>query len=336
MRVIVTRVLVVLLLLGAGCSRPEPAKPSAANPTPAALRRIVLQTDWLPQAEHGGFYQALAKGYYAEAGLAVELLPGGVNAQVNLKVARGDADFGMNRSDLLFAVQDQGLPIVVVGAHLQHDPQALLVHAESPVRNFSDLDGRTVIATPSMVWIPYLKKKYGVDFNLRPLTYGLAAFMADPTVVQQGFVTNEPFYAERHGVKVRALLIADSGYDAYHVMFTRRELARTEPELVKAFVAASLRGWRDYIEGDPSPAHAEILRRNPQASAEHLAYSRDQMIARRLVTGELAEGDALGRIRASRVDLQLTALREAGLVSAQAKAEQFVTAPALTDDRAAR
>ncbi|GAB1488362.1 ABC transporter substrate-binding protein [Opitutaceae bacterium] len=297
------------------------------------MRRVVMQTDWLPQAEHGGFYQALAKGYYAEAGLAVELLPGGVNAQVNLKVARGDADFGMNRSDLLFAAQDQGLPIVLAAAHLQHDPQALLVHADSPVQGFSDLNGRTLIAAPSMVWIPYLKKKYGIDFNLRPLTYGLAAFMADPTAIQQGFITNEPYYAERNGVKVRALLIADSGYDAYHVIFTRRELARTEPALVEAFVTASLRGWQDYIEGDPSPAHAEILRRNPQASVEHLAYSRDQMIARRLVTGESAAGDAIGRIRASRVELQLTALHEAGLISTQTKAEQLVLASALTDDR---
>ncbi len=334
MRAVLNRVLAGLLLLGAGCSRPEPAKPAAAGDGPPALRRIVLQTDWLPQAEQGGFYQALARGYYAEAGLAVELLPGGVNAQVNLKVARGDADFGLNRSDLLFAAQDQGLPVVVIAAHLQHDPQALLVHADSPVRSFADLNGCTVIAAPSMVWIPYLKKRYGVEFNLRPLTYGLAAFMADPTAIQQGFITNEPFFAERNGVKVRALLIADSGYDAYHVMFTRRELARSEPALVQAFVAASLRGWQDYIEGDPAPAHAEILRRNPQASAELLTYSRDQMIARRLVTGELAAGDAIGRIRSSRLNRQLTALRDAGLVSAQAKAESFVLPAALTDDRA--
>ena len=323
----------MLLLMAAGCARPDATKASEAPPRPG-LRHVVMQTDWLPQAEHGGFYQALAKGYYAEVGLDVELWPGGVNAQVNLKVARGDADFGMNRGDLLFAAQDHGLPVVVVGAHLQHDPQALLVHASSPVRSFADLGRRTVIAAPSMIWIPYLKKKYGVDFNLRPLTYGLAAFMADPEVVQQGFVTNEPYYAERNGVKVRALLIADSGYDSYHVIFTRRELVRSDPAVVDAFVHASLRGWRDYIEGDPSPAHAEILRRNPQASAEHLAYSRRQMIARHLVIGEERDGDALGRIRASRVDQQLAALRDADLVSRESRAEDFVRAAALTDDRA--
>lgn len=333
MRAVLKRVLVALLLAGAGCSRPEPAKPAVPNGA-TALRPIVLQTDWLPQAEHGGFYQALAKGFYAEAGLAVELLPGGVNAQVNLKVARGDADFGMNRSDLLFAAQDQGLPVVVVAAHLQHDPQALLVHAESPVKDFADLNGRTVIAAPSMIWIPYLKKRYGVEFNLRPLTYGLAAFMADPAAVQQGFVTNEPFFAERNGVKVRTLLIADSGYDAYHVLFTRRELARTDPALVAAFTAASLRGWKDYLEGDPAPAHAEILRRNPQASAEQLAYSRGQILARGLVTGDAAEGDALGRIRVTRVLRLLEALRDAGLVSDRATPEQLVLPQAITDDRA--
>ena len=100
MRASLQWVLATLLLFGAGCARPEPAQPAAGVAAPA-LRPIVLQTDWLPQAEHGGFYQALARGFYAEAGLAVELLPGGVNAQVNLRVARGDADFGLNRSDLL-------------------------------------------------------------------------------------------------------------------------------------------------------------------------------------------------------------------------------------------
>jgi len=317
-----------LLLAGAACSRPEPS----AAPAPA-LRRVVMQTDWLPQAEHGGFYQALVKGFYAEAGLDVELLPGGVNAQVNLKVARGDADFGMNRCDLLFSAQDRGLPVVIVGALLQHDPQALLVHAGSPVQGFADLEGRTVIAAPSMVWIPYLQKKYGIMFNLRPLTYGLAGFLADPAAIQQGFVTNEPFFAERSGVPVRTLLIADSGYDAYHVIFTRRELLRADPELVRRFLAATWRGWHDYLEGDPAPAHAEILRRNPQTPPEQLDYSRAQMNARRLVTGDAAAGDAPGRLRVSRIEQQLAALRDAGLISGEARPADLIWPEALTDDR---
>lgn len=310
-----------------GCSRPE--TPSGLAP----LRKVVMQTDWFPQAEHGGFYQALVKGYYREAGLEVEILPGGVNAQINLKVARGDADFGMNRMDLLFVAQQRGLPIVVVGSHLQRDPQALLVHEDSPVHSFADLNGRTVIAAPSMVWIPYLKKRYGIEFNLRPLTYGLGAFMAEPELIQQCFVTNEPFYARQHGAKVRTLLIADSGYEAYHGIFTRRDLLEADPELARTFVAASLRGWRDYLEGDPEAAHSEILRRNPQISADLLAYSRSEMIARHLVLGDPKRGDALGRLRQSRLEDQVKAMQDADLLPPEAKPTDFVWPEIITDDR---
>jgi NitT/TauT family transport system substrate-binding protein len=289
-----------------------------------SLRRVVMQTDWFPQAEHGGYYHALVHGYYREAGFEVEILPGGVNAQINLKVARGDADFGMNRSDLLFVAQERGLPIVVVGAHLQYDPQALMLHEDNPVNSFAGLDGRTIVAAPSMVWIPYLKKQYGIDFNLRPMTYSLAGFMADRETIQQCFVTNEPFFARQHGARVKTLLIADSGYEAYHTIFTRRELLRNEPGMVRAFVAASMRGWADYLASDPAATHAEIIRRNPQVSSELLDYSRGQMIALRLVTGDEARGDAPGRVRRSRLEGQIAALQDADLLPAGAAPEQFV------------
>lgn len=292
-----------------------------------------MQTDWFPQAEHGGFYHALVHGYYREAGFDVEILPGGVNAQINLKVARGDADFGMNRSDLLFVAQERGLPIVVVGAHLQYDPQALMMHEDNPVNSFAGLDGRTIVAAPSMVWIPYLKKRYGIDFNLRPMTYSLAGFMADRETIQQCFVTNEPFFARQNGARVKTLLIADSGYEAYHTIFTRREFLRNEPAVVRAFVAASMRGWAGYLAGDPAETHAEIMRRNAQISPELLEYSRDQMISLRLVTGDEARGDAPGRVRRSRLEGQITALQDADLLPADATPGQFVWPEIIVGDQ---
>ena len=86
--------ILMLTALAGGCARQaEEPKP------PAALRKVVFQSDWFPQAEHGGFYQALVKGYYREAGLDVEILPGGPGAAIKLSVAKGTADFGMYRSD---------------------------------------------------------------------------------------------------------------------------------------------------------------------------------------------------------------------------------------------
>lgn len=311
--------LVGVVLFGPGCARKETAAPKSA------LRKVALQTDWFPQAEHGGFYQAVAKGFYREAGLDVTLLPGGPGAGINLKVAKGDADFGMNRSDDLILAASQGLPVLIVAAVLQHDSQVLLVHDASPVRTLDDLAGKTVTASVGMAWIPWLKKSRGIDFALRPQTYGLAGFMADPESIQQGLVTNEPYVAQQNGVAVRTLMISASGFDAYHAIFCRRELARTEPGAVRAFVAASVRGWRDYLEGDPTPAHTLILKANTQMTPGLLEFSRGELILRKLVQGESTRGEAIGQIELHRIARQIEMLRELKILEHGLPAEAVAT-----------
>ena len=311
--------LVVAALIGPGCARKEPA------PAKVGLRKIALQTDWFPQAEHGGFYQALAKGFYREAGLDVTLLPGGPGAGINLKVAKGDADFGMNRSDDLILAASQGLPLLVVAAVLQHDSQVLLVHDASPVKSLDDLAGRTVTASVGMAWIPWLKQSRGIDFALRPQTYGLAGFMADPDAIQQGLVTNEPYVARQKGVAVRSLMIGASGFDAYHAIFCRRELARAEPDVVRAFVGASVQGWRDYLEGDPTPAHALILQANTQMTRGLLEFSRGELISRNLVHGDAARGEVIGQVELHRIARQIEILRELKILDRPLTAEAVAT-----------
>jgi NitT/TauT family transport system substrate-binding protein len=310
---------VVTALIGPGCARKESA------PAKVGLRKIALQTDWFPQAEHGGFYQALAKGYYREAGLDVTLLPGGPGAGINLRVAKGDADFGMNRSDDLILAASQGLPLLIVAAVLQHDSQVLLVHDASPVKSLDDLAGRTVTASIGMAWIPWLKKSRGIDFALRPQTYGLAGFMADPDAIQQGLVTNEPYVARQKGIAVRSLMIGASGFDAYHAIFCRRELARAKPEVVRAFVAASVQGWRDYLEGDPAPAHALILQANTQMTRGLLEFSRGELISRNLVHGDAARGEVIGQIELHRIARQIEILRELKILDRPLTAEAVAT-----------
>lgn len=289
---------VLAVLLTAGCAREE--KPAAALKAPA-LRKVVFQSDWLPQAEHGGFYQALAKGFYRDAGLEVDIRPGGPGVGIKVPVSTGDVDFGMNRSDDVMVVAARGLPLIMVAAILQHDPQALMVHDESPVQTLRDLQGRTLTASVGMTWIPYIQKKYGINFALKPNSYSLAAFFADRETIQQCFVTNEPFYARQRGVRVRLLPLAESGYDVYHTIICRRELTRQSPEMVRAFVAASLHGWQDYLAADPAPAHELILKRNPQMSRELLDFSRGELIQRSLVTGRKERDEALGQLSLARL-----------------------------------
>ncbi|MFM1852532.1 MAG: hypothetical protein RIS54_2216 [Verrucomicrobiota bacterium] len=316
MRLVLTFI-IALGLLFAGCRRPE----RAASP----LRKVVFQTDWFPQAEHGGFYQALARGYYADAGLDVEILPGGPGAAIKIKVAKGDATFGMQRTDDTAMAVANGLPLVAVAATMQHDAEALLLHADSPVRDFADLNGRTIMAPVSMVWIPFLQQKYGIKFDLIPTTYGLGAFLGDKSFIQSCFLTSEPFHAMEKGVAVRTLPLTEAGYDIYQAIVCRRELVRNEPELVRAFVAASIRGWQDYLARDPAPANQLILARNPNMSSAQLDYSRRALIEHALVVGFPDRGEAIGRIDLARVQREIDMLREFKVLDQPLRASEVAT-----------
>lgn len=300
-----------------GCARPEESGPK--------LRRVVFQSDWFAQAEHGGFYQALAKGYFREAGLDVEILSGGPGAGIKLKVAKGEADFGMNRGDDAILAVSRGLPLVMVMATLQHDPQALLLHADDPVRDFKDLDGRVITAAVGMTWIPYLQQRYGIRFGLVPTSYGLASFLADRNVIQQCFLTSEPYFAKQKGVAVRVLPLTDAGYDMYHTVICRRELIRSEPEVVRAFVAAAIRGWNDYVTGDPEPAHRLILERNRDMTPGQLAYSRQALIEHALVTGHPDKGERTGQLNLGRIQEEIDRLLEFGVLEKPLRAADVAT-----------
>ena len=234
---------------------------------------VTLQTDWYPQPEQGGFYTALVKGYYKDAGLDVRIAPGGPYISGEQQVSTGAAQFAMGSSDRLLEADATGQSLVAVAATMQHDPQAIMLHADSPVRSFADLNGRSLAARPGSTWFEYVVRKFHLtQLRETPATYSVANFIQDPSYMQQIFITSEPFYAKKAGVAVRTLLISDSGYDPYRVFFTTHAYADAHPDVVKKFVAASLRGWADYLR-DPGPAHALIQKLNPAMDPALMAYS---------------------------------------------------------------
>ncbi|HEY1765954.1 MAG TPA: ABC transporter substrate-binding protein [Opitutaceae bacterium] len=287
------------LALAAGCSKQ--AGPVSGAPLP----KVRFKTDWYPQAEHGGFYQALAKGYYKEAGIDVEIVPGGPGVLVPQIVLSGQVDIAMGRSDDIIAWGSQGLPFVIVGVYMERDPQAILVHDESPVKTFADLNGRTIMGVPGSNWIEYLKLHYHIDFRLIPSNFGIAQFMADPNFIQQCFVTNEPFFVRKNGGHPRTLLMSDSGFKPYRVLYTTQRYLRDHTPEVRAFVAASLRGWADFMNGDPTPGKALIAKNNENMSDAFMDYSIQAMRDYHIVTGEPGTGDRLGLMTRARLEEQI-------------------------------
>jgi NitT/TauT family transport system substrate-binding protein len=298
-------------LLLAGCGKPAAPSAVAAGP---ALTKVRFQTDWYPQPEHGGYYQALAKGYYAAEGLDVEILPGGPNAQVMSSVAVGRADLGMTNGDDVIVAVARGVPIKMVAAEMQRDAQGILFHAEHPLHSLQDLRGKTVMAGSGSTWIEVVHQKMGVPFNLIPLVGDLARFMTNPEFVQQCFVTNEPYFARQRGAKVGALLIANDTYEPYRVMFSGDKFLAGHPDIVAKFVRASVRGWIDYLTGDPTPANHLLAKLRDDLTPEFMAYSIKAMNDYQLVAGNPAKGERVGLLTAARLEKQIKILQEVGVL----------------------
>jgi NitT/TauT family transport system substrate-binding protein len=265
------------------------------------LTTVKLQTDWYPQPEHGGFYDALVKGFYKAEGLDVQILPGGPYISSEPLVASGAVQFGMNTSDhILESIANSNQPIVAVGATMQHDPQGILVRADSPVHTWADLNGRTIAVKPGSTWWEFLVKKYHLDnAHEVPATYSVANFLQDPKYIQQGFVTSEPYFARRAGVSTRMLMNSDAGYDPYRVFYTSSDFLRDHPDVVAKFVRASVRGWRDYMV-DPTTANAEIAKLNPALSKDWMEYSYAALKRGGYIEGSDTTGALVGKFDAAR------------------------------------
>ncbi len=279
--IIATTVLLFTLGILAGCGGNDSRSLTDGEPFP-----ITVQTDWFAQPEHGGYYQALAKGYYEEAGLEVAIVSGGPNAMTLQRVLRGRADFAMNRADFVFKQASEGVPIRMVMATLQKDPQAILMHASNPIERIEELDGKAVMAIPGLTWITYVERKFDIRLNILPHDFGMERFLNNPEFIQQCLETNEPFYARQHGVEVKTLPLRDTGFNPYHGLYALDSFIETHPEVVRRFVEASIRGWEDFATNDPSPALELIAARNPRMNQEFMKFSYRTLVEGNYITGD--------------------------------------------------
>jgi NitT/TauT family transport system substrate-binding protein len=261
---------------------------------------IRLQADWYPQPEQGGYFTAIAKGFYQAEGLDVAILPLGQYTSGLQVVSSGGADFGLGASDQILEAVSNGLPLIAVGATMQHDPQAVMVHKDSPVHTFADLEGRTVAAQPGATWFKYIVGKYHLkEVRETPATHSIANFLADPNYIQQIFVTSEPYFVTKAGGTFRTMLISGAGYDPYRVFFTRRDLVEQRPEVVAKFVRATIQGWKEYLR-DPGSANALILKLNPAQNPEQMQFTLQALKDGSFITGPDASGAEIGKMTAAR------------------------------------
>jgi NitT/TauT family transport system substrate-binding protein len=283
----------------AALSACSPAKRADA---PAASGRTAIRfaTDWRAEAEHGGFYEAVANGEYAKRGLDVTLIQGGPGSNVPQQLAAGAIDMGVgSNAFIVMNLAQEKVPVKAVAAVFQKDPQVLLAHPDTGVKTLADLKGHPILLGDASVtgfWV-WLKAKYGfTDDQVRKYTFNSAPFLADKRAAQQGYVTSEPYTIEKEAkLKPVVFLLADNGYPGYATMILAPDsLIAKNPAAVKAFIEATAKGWHDYLHGDPKPADALIKKDNPEMTQDVLDQAREKLKSYAIVDGGDAKAGGIG------------------------------------------
>jgi NitT/TauT family transport system substrate-binding protein len=268
-------VILVVAALG-GCS----SKPQSASSDESSARKVAVQLNWFAEAEHGGVYQAAADGTYKEAGFEVEVRPGGAGTPVAAEVVLGRADFAITNADDVVLFRAAGADIVAVLAAMQNHPRCILVREESGVKTFDDLKGMTLQREEKRGFVEFLRLQGKLEgVNEVPYQGSIGALAGDPKVAIQAYLFAEPFMAKGEGMEVRTLMLSDLGWNPYSsVLVTRGDLIRSNPEMVRKFVAATRKGWQNYVT-DPALGNVAILSANQHGMTEDaLTYGSTELV----------------------------------------------------------
>ena len=297
-----------------------------------AQDKLTFLTSWYAQAEHGGFYQAVATGLYKKHGLDVTIKMGGPQVNGLQLLMAGQADVIMGYDFQALKAIEQGMPVVTVATSFQRDLQGMLTHDD--VASLAGLKGKTILVATSgrSTWWPWLKTKYAyTDEQTKPYTFNLQPFFADKGLAQQGYLSSEPFQAEKAGIRTKFHLFADDGYPPYGTtMVTTQKLAKERPEVVARFVRATIEGWKSYI-ADPAPANELIKKDNPNMKDDQLVYAVAKLKEYQLITGGDAARLGIGVITDERWKRTYDYMVSAGLLKADVDYKQAFTTQFVRD-----
>ncbi len=289
--------------------------------TASALDKVTFGTNWLAEAEHGGFYQAVVDGTYAKYGLDVTILPGGPQANNGILLPVGKIDFYMGGNMLqAYEAVAQNIPTIVVAGMFQKDPQCVLSHPGVGHDTFASLKGAPIFVGKEGVasFYRWMVSAYGFsEDDVKPYTYNTGPFIADPKSAQQGYATSEPFAVEQQAhIKPNVFLLADQGFSTYSTTIeARTEMVEKNPDLVQRFVDASAVGWYHYLYGDHAAANAAIKKDNPDITDAELDFALDTMKTSGIVDSGDTLAGGIGAMTDARQKDFFDKMAKAGVVS---------------------
>ena len=244
------------------------------------LTQVRLQLNWQHQFEFAGFYAAKAKGFYRDAGLDVEILESVPGESPEQQVIGGKAEFGISDAKLLLE-QQKGNEVVVLAVIFQHSPVVLLV-PENGARSIAELRGKRVMMVAENTELLALFRKEGLreeDYVRVEPSYDAQDLVRGKVDAIQAYASDEPDYLAREGFAFRTLRARDAGIDFYDLnLFTTARQLEQNPEQVRAFRQASLKGW-EYAMEHPDEI-MDVLQKDytQKHSREHMRFQYQQMV----------------------------------------------------------
>ncbi len=302
-----------------GCA-PKPAESPAApsgtagsadTKSAASLRKVKLLLNWFPEAEHGGFYAAQVHGYYRDAGLDVEIIPGGPNVPVVQQVATRQVDFAIANADPICFGRAEQAPVVALMAPLQTSPRCLMVHEKSGIKKFEDIHDMTVAMSSTSAFSHFLRKKFPFkNVQIVPYPGNVAQFLQKEDFAQQGYVFSEPYLARQQGGDPHVLLVSDVGFNPYtSCLIGHDETVKSDPALVRHVVQASIKGWKQYL-AEPTKTNELIHSLNKEMSLDALAFGVEQL--KPLVEDTVTKSQGIGHMGLERWQTLVDQLVEIG------------------------
>ncbi len=290
---------------------------------------VVLQLKWKHQFQFAGYYAAVEKGYYREAGFAVDIREVQEGQDPVDSVISGQAQFGIGASELALH-RGLGKPVVVLAVILQHSPLVLIARGGS-ARSVHDLAGKRIMLLPQETEIyAYLQRE---GLSRERIVEVPHSFAADDLVkgrveALSGYSTDEPFVLRQTGFAYSIFSPRASGIDFYgDTLFTSEQMLRRDPERVAAFREASLRGWQYAMEYPEEIADLIIARYATRHSREHLLFEAAEM--RRLMQPNLIQ---IGYINPGRWRSIAEVYAESGMLPAKHNLDGFIFNPAAPRD----
>lgn len=292
---------VLTIFLSSGCTSEPAAKPKSASIESPATKvdDVELALNWLPEAEHGGFFAADVHGLFAERQLKVKIIPGGPGVPVIKNVASGKVLFGVTNADQVLVENAQEADVVAVFAPIQQSPRCIMVHKKSGITKFEDLKDMTLLIKANQTFLGFLRKKLPLT-NVQIVDYAgsVGPFLQDEKIGQQAYVFSEPFLVEKEGAEPLNLMVSDIGFNPYtSVLITRAEVIEKQPELVRRMVEACRLGWRRYLD-EPEKTNEHIHSLNKEMGLEILAFGTRTL--KPLCETGLSSPEKLGEMTAER------------------------------------